>query len=162
MPLLKIINIIIPVTFFYGENEFGGDEESDTIDLCKKENVAAWQKYCNNKVAGNEIAKGIYGKFGSSVVQKYLTQNKNELAKNYIVLAKEIDADFEKTINSYEGEENKYVSKAGVLEQKALELISNAKQNKDSFIEERLAFQLVKFFGSEKRIMKKRLVVTQN
>lgn len=136
--------------FFYGENEFGGNEESDSIDLCKKENVAAWQKYCNNKVAGNEIAKGIYGKFGSSALQKYLTQNKNELAKNYIVLAKDIDTDFENTINSFEGEENKYVSKADVLEQKALELINNAKQNKDSFIEERLAFQLVKFSAVKK------------
>ncbi len=136
--------------FFYGENEFDGNEDIDTLDLCKNENMAAWQKYCNNKVAGNEIAKGIYGKFGSSTLQKYLTQNKNELAKNYIVLAKEIDTDFEKSINSYEGEENKYVSKADVLEQKTSELINKAKQNKDVFIEERLAFQLVKFSAVKK------------
>ncbi|MEA5457454.1 hypothetical protein VB796_00285 [Arcicella sp. LKC2W] len=135
-------------SFFYGMNGFGNEE--DTIDLCKIENMAAWQKYCNNKVSGNEIAKGIYGKFGSSVLQKYLTQNKNELAKNYIILAKEIDIDFEKTVNSYEGEENKYVSQADVLEQKTLALINIAKQNKDSFIEERVAFQLVKFSALKK------------
>ncbi|PWK26605.1 hypothetical protein LV89_02454 [Arcicella aurantiaca] len=134
--------------FFYGENEFESNE--DTVDHCRNENILAWQKYCNNKVAGNEIAKGIYGKFGSSALQKYLTQSKNELAKNYIALAKEIDSDFEKTVNSYEGEENKYVSKADVLEQKALALLNVAKQNKDSFIEERIAFQLVKFSAVKK------------
>ena len=129
--------------FFYGENEM--EISTDTVDRCKMENMEAWQKYCQNKVADKDIETGIYGKLVGSKLQKYLTETKNELAKSYVIFAQEVDADFEKRIN-IEGEKpKKYVSQLTVLEKKAFDLLAKAKQNQDDFIEERLAFQLVRF-----------------
>ncbi len=134
--------------FFYGYNEM--ESPTDTIDLSEVENIAAWQKYCQNKVAAKDIEMGIYGKFAGSKLQKYLSETKNELAKNYVIFAKEAATDFEKSMN-IEGEEpTKYVSQATILEKKAFDLLAKAKQNKDNFIEERLDFQLVRFAAISK------------
>lgn len=134
--------------FFYGENEM--EISTDTVDRCKMENMEAWQKYCQNKVADKDIETGIYGKLVGSKLQKYLTETKNELAKSYVIFAQEVDADFEKRIN-IEGEKpKKYVSQLTVLEKKAFDLLAKAKQNQDDFIEERLAFQLVRFAAINK------------
>ncbi len=134
--------------FFYGYDEMG--IPTDTLDLSEVENVAAWQKYCQNKVAIKDLKTGIYGKFAGSKLQKYLAETKNNLSKNYVIFAKDVATDFEKSKN-IEGEEpTKYVSQSAFLEKKAFDLLANAKQNKDSFIEERLAFQLVRFAAISK------------
>lgn len=134
--------------FFYGENEM--ESSNDTIDRCKMENVAAWQKYCQNKVVIKDIETGIYGKFVGSKLQKHFAETKNELAKSYVIFAKEVDTNFEESMN-FEGQEpTKYVSQSTILEKKAFDLLAKAKQNKDSFIEERLAFQLVRFAAISK------------
>jgi hypothetical protein len=130
----------------YNDNEL--ESSSDTIDLCKVENVAAWQKYCQNKLSAKDIETGIYEKFVGSKLEKYL--GKNELAKNYILLAKEIDTDFEKSIVTEYGEPTNYVAQTPILEKKASDLLTKVKQNKDDFITERLAFQLVRFASINK------------
>jgi hypothetical protein len=134
--------------FFYGENEM--ESANDTIDRCKIENVEAWQKYCQNKVAVKDIETAIYGKFAGSKLQKYLSDTKNELAKNYVNFAQEAATDFEKSMNMESINLTKFVSKSIILEKKAFDLLAKAKQNKDSFIEERLAFQLVRFAAISK------------
>ena len=134
--------------FFYGYDEM--EISTDTVDRCKMENVLAWQKYCQNKVVSNDIEKAIYGKFAGSKLQKYLSETKNELAKSYVIFAKETATDFEKS-RKIEGEEpTKYVSQSTILEKKVFNLLVKAKQNKDSFIEERLAFQLIRFAAISK------------
>jgi hypothetical protein len=130
----------------YNDNEL--ESSNDTIDLCKVENVAAWQKYCQDKLSTKDIETGIYGKFTGSKLEKYLSNN--DLAKNYILLAKEIDDDFEKSMTVAYGEPTNYVSQTPILEKKASDLLATAKQKKDDFVTERLAFQLVRFAGVNK------------
>lgn len=134
--------------FFYGEGEMG--VSNDTTDRCKMENVEAWQKYCQNKVAAKDIETGIYGKFAGSKLQKYLTDSKNDLAKSYVIFTQEASADFDKSMNMGIEESEKYVSQTTILEKKATDLLAKAIQKNDSFMEERIAFQLVRFASISK------------
>ena len=132
---------------FYNDNEGEGQSVvEDTTDLTKLENMAAWMKYCDEKISQKDLENGVYGTIVGSNLQTYLKSYKNQLAIDYLTFVQEAEKRENASIN-VEGEAKPQVFQENDI--KVLnQLLSRAKHD---FLKERIAFQLVKTFAKAEK-----------
>jgi hypothetical protein len=145
--------------FFYNDNEnenFFSEENEENegkeiVDLCKVENMKAWQAYCKGKVSAKDIETGIYGTFQNSKLQKFLKSTKNQAAIDYIQLAKDAEKVFVTSTETYSDVAEIDSTLTLDLANKALNFAIQNKAEKDEFLKERFGFQAVKLFSIAKK-----------
>ena len=132
---------------FYNDNEGEGQSfPNDTTDLTKLENLQAWTKYCEGKIAQKDLEKGIYGSIINSKLQSFFKSYNNQLAIDYLIFVQEAER-IETALLNMESDSVKYKNPANDI--KILtQLLVRAKHD---FLKERIAFQLVKTFSKAKK-----------
>lgn len=132
---------------FYNDNEGEGQTSvDDTTDLTEVENLQAWVKYCEGKIAEKEIQSGVYKSIVGSDLQTYFKSYKNQLAIDYLVFVQKVEKKEEALLNM-DGETKSIeypVNDIKILTQ----LFGRAKHD---FLKERIAFQMVKTLSKAKK-----------
>ena len=130
---------------FYNDNE-GQSSPKDTTDLTKLENLQAWTKYCEGKIAQKDLEKGVYVSIIGSKLQSYFKSYNNQLAIDYLIFVQEAERK-ETALMNMESDAIKYSNPANDVKV----LTQLLARSKHDFLKERIAFQLVKTLSKAKK-----------
>jgi len=131
---------------FYNNDGYAHDSSYDTTDLTKLENLKAWMKYCEEKIAKKDLEKGVYVSVIDSKLQSFFKSYNNQLAIDYLIFVQEAERKENALLNMKGDSASNYnpVSDIRILTQ----LLGRAKHD---FLKERIAFQLVKTLSKVKK-----------
>jgi len=141
----------------YKYNEDTGYDDAGIKDY--EPNVVLWERYCNNKVAKEDIKQAIYklgiadiNKSSTNSMLRYLYAGKNHDAINYILFAKKCEQYTWNNIDPWEKNENKDLGSVSMLIKEAgvqaLKTRDDQLKKRYLFLKTRLSF----YYGKDKDI----------
>lgn len=148
-------------SFYYSSLYFGFNNDGEDRKISDTQNQLLWRKYCKNKVSVNDITSALeYYSFSdineksNNVFIKYLYENKDTEAINYLKFAKNCEFFNTWQEDPWERNENTAIQKRTALLNRAVALASKIKNTE---IKKRYAFLAVRlaFYNGDMKALAK-------